>query len=343
MKRRSPRPWLAAAAMAALLALGLGACAGGGGRPAGEGPAPAEPAPGAERGPIARPGTRPVSLEFVRVYENERNAPYYPLEGLVAVGFGRDGTLVLADDKRGRVFGFDPERVVWYEFDTAGVRPYRPVDVVVDGFSVWVLDAGSRLLHRFQLGGAFQDRLLNFRNIDPADDTLPTAMAVDRDGRLVVTDGVEEQVLIFDPFLALTQRVGGPGRHDEQFQQPAGVAFLPDGSFVVSDQGNARLQRFNRLGFWEATYGGEWAVDNPLRTPQGLAADHHGNVFVADPAAGAVHVIGPGGDFLHSAARDLPLAAVFQAPVDVAVGPDDLLAVADRARAAVLIFRILYE
>jgi len=291
----------------------------------------------------SRPGTRPVALEFLHAHQNERGAPYFPLEGLIAVAWSQDGTLLICDEDRGRIFGFASDLQTWYEFDQPNARPYRPVDVLVDGFKVLVLDSGARMLYRFELGGAFQDRVLNFRTVDPAYDTVPVGFDIDLDGRLVVTDGSEEQVLLFDPFLAPTQRLGEPGTHLEQFRNPGGVVFRGDGGFVVADGGNERLQRYNRLGFFEQEVGGRFAIDNPLRAPRGIDVDGHDNLFVADPPAGTVHVFDHRGEFIFSVGPELPLNAVPQAPVDVAVGPDDLLAIADRGRAAVLVFRIIYE
>lgn len=340
----------AALARCLLLAVGCGAAlvlvACGGAGPRSAGPA-GEGAPGTRRvssRPVpSRPGTRPFALEFLRAYENRRDAIYFPLEGLAAVAWGQDGSLILCDEARGRVFGFDHERQSWYAFEFPGARPFRPVDVQVDGFKVLVLDAGTRLLYRYELGGALTDRLVNFRSADPAYDTLPSAFDVDIDGRLVVTDIGEDQIVLFDPFLAPTQRLGEPGSHPEQFTRPGGVVFLGDGGFMVADSGNMRLQRYNRLGFFEAEVGGRFALDNPLRAPTGLDADRFGNLFVADPVAGTVHVLGADGAFIALAADELPLAALPQSPVDVAVGPEDRLAVADRGREAVLVFRILYE
>jgi hypothetical protein len=40
---------------------------------------------------------------------------------------------------------------------------------------------------------------------------------------------------------------------------------------------------------------------------------------------------------------DLSLLATPETPMDAAVGPDDRLAVTDRTRNAVLVFRILYD
>jgi len=289
------------------------------------------------------PGSLPVALEFLYVFENVRQAPYFPIEGIGGVAYGLDGSLLFCDEKGGRVHGLDPATDQWFMFDDAPSRPYRPIDVRVDGFSVLVLDLGARLLLRFESSGAYQDRLLSFSHLDPVAEFLPTAFDVDRDGRVVATDAGEQQVLLLDSFLTLTQTVGEPGPHREQFDDPSGVVFLPDGGFVVADRGNRRLQRFNRLGFYESMAGGEFDLHNPLVTPQGVDCDQHGNVFVADPANSAVHVFSRSLRFLFSVGSELGLVAAPEMPLDVAVGPQERLAVSDRGRQAVLVYKIVYE
>lgn len=291
----------------------------------------------------APPGATVAGIELAYLFENVRSAPYFPFEQLAGIAWGEDGTLVVCDEARGKVHGLDARTGFWHEFDTPGVRPYRPVDVSIDGFKVLVLDAGSRSLFRFALGGAYQDRLVDFRQLDPAFETVPFAFDVDIDGRLAVADAGEQQILLLDSFLALTSRVGGPGPHREQFDQPRGICFLPAGGFMVSDQGNRRLQRFSRLGYWEETLGGVFELDNPFVAPQGLASDRWGNVFVADPAAGVVQVVDHRGRVVFLIGPGESLKGMLLGPVDVALGPQQQLAVSDRLRGAVLVFNIVYE
>jgi sugar lactone lactonase YvrE len=291
----------------------------------------------------APPGSVPVDVELLYVFENERSAPYYPFEGLAGIEYAADGSLIVCDEKRGRVFGLDPRTQQWVEFSTPRGGNYRPVDVRVDGFQVLVLDIGGRAIDRYDLSGAYRDRLVHFPALDPGYDTTPAAFDVDIDGRVVVADGGEDQILLLDSFLSVQMRVGTPGPHRDQFSGPSGVAFLPDGGFLVSDRGNRRLQRYNRLGYFEAVYGGGYEVDNPFITPQGLDVDRWGNAFVADPAAALVHVLGPRGQALFAIGPGLGLVATPEMPIDVALGPRDLLAVTDRSRGAILVFRVLYE
>ena len=290
-----------------------------------------------------RPGTTVVDLEFLHSYGNERNALYYPIEGLAGCTFGPEGTLIFCDEKRGKVFGLDPGSLAWYEFDSPNSRPYRPLDVVVDGFKILVLDAGGNNVFRFDLNGTWLDKVLDIRQVDPSNIPQVTAFSLDRDGRMLIADVSQQQILLLDAFLSLQMRVGVPGTLDDQFTDPSGITFLPDGGFIVSDRGNRRLCRYGRLGFFEGTVGGDFDVDNPFILPQGVASDKFGNLFVADQGNGKIHVLDRRLRFLNSIGDDFGLRGTPTAPVDVAVGPADVLAVTDRARSAILIYRILYE
>lgn len=288
-------------------------------------------------------GATVTGVELAYLFENVRSAPYFPFEGLAGVVWGEEGTLVVCDEARGKVHGLDPRTQQWFEFDTPGVRPYRPIAVRIDGFKVLVLDAASRSIYRFTLGGVYHDRLLDLRQIDPAYEVAPFAFDVDIDGRLIVADAGEQQILMLDSFLGLSARVGGPGTHREQFDRPRGICFFPDGGFVVSDQGNRRLQRFSRLGYWEATFGGFFDMDNPFVAPQGLDVDRWGNVFVADPGKQVVQVLDRAGRLVLEIGPGQDLKGTLIGPLDVALGPKQQLAVTDRLRSVVLVFDVLYE
>ncbi len=323
---------------ASVLALMVG-CSGGGASGVQQG---GDSVPSVSSAP-PRPGTTVVGLEFLYSHENERNAFYYPIEGLAGCTFGPSGTLIFCDEKRGKVFGLDPGTLTWYEFDSPNSRPYRPTDVVVDGFKILVLASGGNNVFRFDMNGAYLDRLLDIRQVDPASIPQVTAFSVDRDGRMLIADVNEQQLLLLDAFLNLQMRVGVPGTLDDQFTDPSGITFLPDGGFVVSDRGNRRLCRYGRLGFFEETVGGDFDVDNPFVLPQGLTSDEFGNLFVADQGNGRIHILDRRLRLLTSIGDDFGLRGTPTAPVDVAVGPADVLAVADRARSAILVYRIIYE
>lgn len=301
------------------------------------------PQAGADAEAAVKRGRPPLGVEFRYAFTNVETAEYFPFEGLAGLAWGEDGTLVVCDALRGRVHGLDPRTRTWRSFGNPGVRPFRPLAAQVDGFKVLVLDGTSRAVYRFDLDGVYQDRIVDVQQLDQAFETIPRDFAVDVDGRMLITDAGEQQVLMLDSFLGLKARVGHPGSHGEQFDQPAGVCFLPDGGFMVADTGNWRLQRFNRLGYAEAVIGGPFDARNPFVSPQGLVCDTWGNVFVADVAAGLVHVVGATDAVVLRIGPDEPLESSLMGPVAVALGPDQQLAVADRERRAVLVYRILYD
>lgn len=290
-----------------------------------------------------RPGSSVVGLEFLYAYENEPAEAYFPIEGIAGCVFSPEGTLIFCDEKRGKVYGRDTGTWQWYEFDSPMSSLYRPTDVQVDGFKVLVLDMGGNNIYRFNLSGAYHDRLLDIRQVDPVFEPLASAFAVDRDGRLFIADVAQQQVLMLDSFLNLTMRVGDPGSHDDQFSDPSGILFLLDGSFLVSDRGNRRLTLYGQMGFFDQEIGGDFDPRNPFVAPQGLALDRQGNVFVADQGNGLIHVLNRRLKLQFSAGPEFGVRGLPLGPVDVAVGPDDLLAVSDRARNALLVYRIIYE
>lgn len=323
---------------ALLLLIALGACSSGSGgsqtQEAGQAPAQLN---------TPRPGTTVVGLEFIESYENDRSAAYFPIEGLAGCTFGPNGTLIFCDEKRGRIYGLDPGTHTWYEFDNPPSRPFRPLDVVVDGFKILALDSGSNKVFRFDLNGAWLDQAVDLRQADPSNIPRVTAFSLDRDGRMVVADASQQQVLLLDPFFQLQMRIGAPGNMDDQFTDPSGITFIPDGGFVVSDRGNRRLCRYGRLGFFEGVVGGDFDPNNPFVLPQGVASDKFGNIFVADQGNGRVHILDRRLRYLTSIGEDFGTIGTPTAPVDVAIGPSGVLAVCDRGRSAILVYRITYE
>ncbi len=291
----------------------------------------------------AHPGTRVSALEFLYSFENDSSSPYFPIGGIAGCEYGPGGTLIFCDEKRGKVHALDPMRQTWYEFETPVARPYTPVDVRVDGFKVLVLDPGGGRIYRFDLNGILLDVLLDLDQVDPGYPIQATAFDVDQDGRMLITDLGRQQVLLLDSFLKLTMRIGGPGSLGDQFHDPMGILFRTDGSFLVSDQGNRRLTTYGRLGFFVGVVGGVFDKDNPFVATAGLDRDRFGNVFIADPGNGTLHILDPDLRPRFSAGKEFTLQGTPLTPIDVAVGPGELLAVTDLARSAVLVYRIIYE
>lgn len=80
-----------------------------------------------------------------------------------------------------------------------------------------------------------------------------TAVAVDPQGRLYVSDAQRSAVVILDPDGSLRGTLGGPGTRTGQFADPAGLDPTNGLALWVADAGNGRLQQFSADGqFLEA-------------------------------------------------------------------------------------------
>ena len=78
---------------------------------------------------------------------------------------------------------------------------------------------------------------------------------------------------------------GVPGNDNAHFARPTDIAWLPDGTFFVTDGYiNTRVVKFDKNGRFVKQVGSENAGPEPsqFNTPHGIAVDGNGNVYVAD-------------------------------------------------------------
>ena len=92
------------------------------------------------------------------------------------------------------------------------------------------------------------------------------------------------------PFeFAYLRTIGELGRGPGQFNQPMGITFATDGSFVVADAGNSRIQQFHEDGSpwrqWTASGDGR----SLLVSPTDVAMGPDGDVWVVDYGADTVN------------------------------------------------------
>ncbi|MFQ5742072.1 MAG: NHL repeat-containing protein [Acidobacteriota bacterium] len=76
----------------------------------------------------------------------------------------------------------------------------------------------------------------------------PSALGFDHTGRLYVLDRGNHRVQIFEADGRFVQSLGGPGEGPGQLSSPTGMWVHPDGSVLVADTRNRRLQPFGASG-----------------------------------------------------------------------------------------------
>jgi len=283
----------------------------------------------------------PVTVEWVDTIRSSKTSEWGQFERLSAVDALPDGRLFLADLGEQTIHWWESDGTYAGEFDNPGEQ-MRPADIAHTGFQIFVLDLVGKQILRFNRDGAFRDVYLSLAGLTIRGPINPSAMAVDRDGRIAIADLGRSEVLVTSPFLDLEVRVGEWGSFDGQLNEPRGVAFGREGVLYVSDRGNRRVQAFDRTGFLLAASKSVDDLEPDFIAPTGIACDWRGNVFVADTGASVVKVLTPDLQPAMLIGQDGPLASRLSRPVDCVISDDGLLYVSDPGAGQVVVYRLVY-
>jgi DNA-binding beta-propeller fold protein YncE len=126
----------------------------------------------------------------------------------------------------------------------------------------------------------------------------------DPDKHVWVVDRASQQVLKFSHdgkklVMAIGEK-GVAGNDDTHFGRPTDIAWLPDGTFFVSDgYDNRRVVKFDRNGRFLTAWGSQGTGPGQfMEQVHGIAVDAKRRVYVADRAAGRVQIFDENGKFL---------------------------------------------
>ena len=111
-------------------------------------------------------------------------------------------------------------------------------------------------------------------------------------GRVFVANRESHEVEVFAGSGQYVTRWGRRGTAPGQFEFPHGVAFAPDGTLLVTDSDNGRVQRFridaSGEGTLTAVYGGPGTAPGRFAVPTGVTVTPNGTIWVADTDNGRV-------------------------------------------------------
>lgn len=92
---------------------------------------------------------------------------------------------------------------------------------------------------------------------------------------------------------------GVPGTDQRHFDKPAGLAFLPDGSFYVADgYSNARVIKFDKAGKFQLEWGKKGTGVGEFNLVHSIAVDAQRRVYVADRSNSRIQIFDENGKFL---------------------------------------------
>jgi DNA-binding beta-propeller fold protein YncE len=223
------------------------------------------------------------------------------------------GNLVVSDARRHTVMRFDPTGHLLSEWGPAlgDTVLAEPAGVAVQGDNFYILDRGIPRIFRLDGNGRVQAAL----SLESFGTYGLNGLAVDTSGNIYAADTGRNRILVLAPNGSILRQIGHPGTDLGGLTQPMMLAFATDGSFVVADWENSRLQRWDTN--FEAT--NTWSFGSH---PFGVAVDQTGRVYVPDTDHRRVLAYSPEGVALGEmgAAGSPPLEVV---PKQVAVGRSD--------------------
>jgi DNA-binding beta-propeller fold protein YncE len=151
---------------------------------------------------------------------------------------------------------------------------------LIESWTQWdALFSGARGPHRVKISPYDPER-----HVWIVDDGLHQVFKFTHDGKKLV--------------MALGEK-GVAGNDDKHFGRPTDVAWLPDGTFFVSDgYTNTRVVKFDKDGRFLATWGKPGKGPSEFNTVHAIAVDKKRRVYVADRGNSRIQVFDENGKYL---------------------------------------------
>ena len=223
-----------------------------------------------------------------------------------------NGNLVVSDRARKSVLRFDPAGHLLSEWGprVGDATLSEPAGVAVQGGAYYVVDRGLPRVFRLDGGG----RVLDMFSLESQGVYGLNGLAIDSSDNLYIADTGRNRILVLAPTGAVIKQFGSSGQELGQFTQPMMLSFLPDGSSVVADWENSRLEHFDAslkaLDAWSVGF-----------HPFGVAVDPFGRIYAPDSEKRRVVAYSPQGDVLGEIGGPGGAVSIDVTPRQVAIGP----------------------
>ncbi len=318
--------------------------------------------PGAEPGQLSFPRNAAIAPDgtvYVADSGNHRIQVFSP-DGAFLRQWGSSCELY-ADGLPGCV---DPDGSGPLELGDGQMREPWGIAIGPDG-NVYVADTWNHRVVVFDQAGNFLRKWGTFATTNgeavgsPGGFWGPRAIAIDAAGNVYVTDTGNKRIQVFDSLGGFLTQVGGGGVVAGRFDEPVGLAIVPrldgqpGGMLFVADAWNRRIQKL------EASHGSllsgsgegdalvinfvkEWPMEGwnsqSVANKPYVAVDSAGVVYATDPEGYRVVAFDSEGAFKAAFGIYGNDSQSFALPNGIAIGPGDLVYVADADNHRLMVF-----
>jgi DNA-binding beta-propeller fold protein YncE len=249
-----------------------------------------------------------------------------------------DGILYVADPGTQSLIVFDTARRKEVRITRTRDHPLVSPVAVTPGPSgtVYVADSWSRQVVQLDREGTL------LRTIFHDELQRPSSLAYDAARqRLYVGDSKAHVVHVFDEQGTKVAAFGKLGAGPGEFNSPTHLALAPDGSVLVTDALNFRIEVFGADGQYRHQVGKLGDGAGNFAAPKGVAVDRNGLVYVADAMFDAVQVFDANGQLMLGFGEQGTAAGQFWIPNGLYIDGDGRLFVADAYNRRIQVFQIL--
>jgi tripartite motif-containing protein 71 len=267
-----------------------------------------------------------------------------------------DGNIAVCDSGNKRIQIFDSVGVFINKFGSEGsgdLQFSRPLGLAV--FANGNIAVSDTLNNRIQIfststSNLHEDIPVNYRFKSKFGSSgsgngyfdLPTKIAELADGKIAVSDIVNNRIQIFDSSGAFINKFGSEGSDDGQFQYISGLAVFADGDIAVSDTVNNRIQIFNSVGEFKSKFGsrgsGSGSSNGKFYNPGEIAVLANGNIAVWDTYNHHIQIFDASGTFISKFGSEGSDNGEFNNPRGLAVFANGNIAVCDTDNNRIQIF-----
>ncbi len=184
------------------------------------------------------------------------------------------GNIYVTDTRRNQVVMFSKDLKY---IGALGDKTLRPVDVAIDGDTLWVTDLADRnveiwSISRQEMIGEFPPN--NSQLPDSIRLFVPYSIALGADGHVYVSDFGQFHIQEFDRSGRYIRSYGSLGRSLGQFARPKGIAVDRDGHLYVVDAAFENIQIFDKQGKLLMFFGGSYEAPGNMYLPAQVALDY---------------------------------------------------------------------